>query len=911
MKKILFLLLMSVYSYGQADFPEGIQISGGQPTVTSVNFLTTTDNTISGLQGKIAPVNLPIPYSPSNYSTPTQTIGSHLAGIDTRLGQISSTSAGVTQRVWFTADNTIVNAVTYFASNLTGKGATATGSPPALVLGDNTKAYFTKDVISIAQPSVTIGYAGTYSGNLTVYASPTPVATQQRFTLEIYRTNNLGVPIASGVSGAPTGDLGVTVIAILDSGIINLVAGAITNIPVTGVLTQNIIINTGERLRYHVSAAKIGTGGGSVTFGVYYGTSYNSYYDIPVAITTDAVLNKSNVSPAITNTDALNVLNSKITNASASKGLLIGDSTIAAYLGTNGIDYYLLENSDIQLGSTILNQAVPGHTINQQLAVYNADANKATYDWIIVQVGLNDMVTFGESATTVIARYQNLINTIFSTKKASAKIIVSAMLPCKQRWIDLLGTTDGAAAQAKWEAVNEAIMGGGANPVVNVDFRNNQHVEPLSDGTGNLSVAYNPSNDHIHENNQGRQIIASAFRSILFKGGLFKIKSENSFSKYLMNNGKYTYLKDGIFNIDSYLALGDYSLYIRNKSNGTNQYTQTTYAITKTDNSETQLFSTGVGNYSNGTTLEEKFYLFYNNPAVTSYPLWYTDKNGNFTNRGTFTSNGNIFAPDVEITSNTNDFSTALNLKNNNVGANARVGINMTNASGQATVFYRSASSGTVLFSNAGDWVIDIAGATNGRSKFYASGNVSFGNETDNGIARVQVVGNASGTLAASNSSHFMRKGEHDSDLALKANANNAVLTGNPTAPNQAVGDNDTSIANTAFVVANSRPYKLWVGKVLQSATSAPTAPQIAENTLGGTIVWSYSAVGTYIGTLTGAFDLNKTYFYVTQSSAVSNARFVSLKAGSANTIELVTIDTTGAKADNLADLYLEIRTYP
>lgn len=314
MKKILFLILIliSIASYGQADFPEGVQISGGQPTVSAVNFLTTV-NVSNGLLEKIAPVNLPIPYTPVNYTISNQSIGQHLTGIDTRLGQISSTSAGITQRVYFTADNTTVNSVVYFASSLTGKGSTATGSPPALVLGDNTKSYFTKDIISIAQPTATIGYAGTYSGNLTVSASPTPNLTQQRFTVEIYRTNNLGVPIASGVSGAPTGDLGVTVLAILDSGVLNLTAGAITNVPVSGVLTQNITLNTGERLRYHVSAAKIGTGGGNVTFGVYYGSSYNSYYDVPVAVTTDAVVNKSTVS-GVTSTDALNTLNTLKSN---------------------------------------------------------------------------------------------------------------------------------------------------------------------------------------------------------------------------------------------------------------------------------------------------------------------------------------------------------------------------------------------------------------------------------------------------------------------------------------------------------------------------------------------------------------------------------------------------------------------
>jgi len=351
MKKILFLLLLTVSSYGQTlqnptygnTTTNTLKIKT-PATVSTVNFLST--NEADGSVSKIAPINVNIPYMPVNYSAPTQTIGNHLAGIDTRLGQISSTSAGLTQRVWFTADNTTVTAGTFFASNPLGKGATATGSPSALVLGDNVKAYFNKDLISGAQPSATIGYAGTYSGNLTVSATPTPNATQQRFTLEVYRCNNGGTPIASGVSGAPVGDLGVTVVAILDSGLVNLVAGSISNVSISGTLTQNITINTGERLRYHVSAQKVGVGGGNVTFGVYYGSSYNSYYDVPVAITTDAVLNKSNITPAVTSSDALNTINGAliykrtISQIRALSGTLPSNNFYTTDLGQEGNWYY-------------------------------------------------------------------------------------------------------------------------------------------------------------------------------------------------------------------------------------------------------------------------------------------------------------------------------------------------------------------------------------------------------------------------------------------------------------------------------------------------------------------------------------------------------------------------------------------
>lgn len=198
-------------------------------------------------------------------------------------------------------------------------------------------------------------------------------------------------------------------------------------------------------------------------------------------------------------------------------------------------------------------------------------------------------------------------------------------------------------------------------------------------------------------------------------------------------------------------------------------------------------------------------------------------------------------------------------------------------------------------------------------SNFVETRNVSF-NISTNSVNRFTITGAGDASFTNSltvpngtTSGHAVNK----SQLDLKADIASPALTGNPTAPTPTAGDNDTSIATTAFVVSNSRPYKLWVGKLTQAGTSAPTTASVQENTFGGTIVWSYSATGTYIGTLSAAFDTNKTYFFVTQNSSVSNAAFISLKYGSANTIELVTRDTTGAKADNLATLFLEIRTYP
>lgn len=300
MKKLLFLLFAFVTVTMQAQTANGTETQFEAIQVTSPQIMPTSANVPSigadGTMGKVAGENITTTYVPVNYSPANSTLKAQIGAIDVRLGQIGNTTAGITSRIFFTGDNVTVTAGTFFASNGSGKGTATSGLPTPLVNGDNQKQYFVKDLISIAQPSATTAPPGNYSGQLTVSSTPTPNGTFQRYTIEIYKTNNGGTPIASGITGAPTGNLGVTVVAILDSGQLNLVAGAITNISLNGNLASTLYLATGERLRYHVSAQKIGTGGGNVTMSVLYGSDYNSYYDVTVTQKASTVINDSGIS---------------------------------------------------------------------------------------------------------------------------------------------------------------------------------------------------------------------------------------------------------------------------------------------------------------------------------------------------------------------------------------------------------------------------------------------------------------------------------------------------------------------------------------------------------------------------------------------------------------------------------------
>ena len=98
---------------------------------------------------------------------------------------------------------------------------------------------------------------------------------------------------------------------------------------------------------------------------------------------------------------------------------------------------------------------------------------------------------------------------------------------------------------------------------------------------------------------------------------------------------------------------------------------------------------------------------------------------------------------------------------------------------------------------------------------------------------------------------------------------------------------------------------KKYVALVSQSGSDAPTASEL-ENSLGGTIVWSYISNGHYRGTLTGAFpDVNK--FWATPSAGSNDTVGASIGWNDANSFDLY--ETFGD--DGLINYSIEIRVYP
>ena len=100
----------------------------------------------------------------------------------------------------------------------------------------------------------------------------------------------------------------------------------------------------------------------------------------------------------------------------------------------------------------------------------------------------------------------------------------------------------------------------------------------------------------------------------------------------------------------------------------------------------------------------------------------------------------------------------------------------------------------------------------------------------------------------------------------------------------------------------------VYTALLTQSGTDAPVAT-VLQNTLGGTVVWTYNDVGIYYGTLAGAFDENKTAFFfgpVNSTGGLFQAEVID------NDTIKVDVYFEGTHADEeLNSTAIEIRVYP
>jgi hypothetical protein len=105
--------------------------------------------------------------------------------------------------------------------------------------------------------------------------------------------------------------------------------------------------------------------------------------------------------------------------------------------------------------------------------------------------------------------------------------------------------------------------------------------------------------------------------------------------------------------------------------------------------------------------------------------------------------------------------------------------------------------------------------------------------------------------------------------------------------------------------------YLVYTALLTQTDTDAPVAT-VLENTLGGEVVWTYEAEGTYTATLTGAFTENKTYVYPgSQTQNFPDNYYFGYQIVDEDNITFLSMYSGGNVDYSYSNTAIEIRVYP
>jgi hypothetical protein len=127
------------------------------------------------------------------------------------------------------------------------------------------------------------------------------------------------------------------------------------------------------------------------------------------------------------------------------------------------------------------------------------------------------------------------------------------------------------------------------------------------------------------------------------------------------------------------------------------------------------------------------------------------------------------------------------------------------------------------------------------------------------------------------------------------------------------IAANDRSIPDVATVKQIARPYKVYTALLTQTGTDAPTAT-VLENTLGGTVTWSYDDSGRYLASFGSSLFLSGKTFIVCGSvndGDPNNGSAVVCERVSDTSVKVITTVLNSLSDYALNGTPFEIRIYP
>jgi len=910
-------------------------IVSDRPIVTTSDYIDVTQ--LDGSPAKILGENISLSVIPPvHHFTPvTTSIKGYFQGVDNALGDISATTAGITTRVWFTADQTTITAGTFDLTNGTGKG-TALSHIQSVTNDDNQKKYFTTDLIGIPHPIATIYPAGVYAGNLS--ASTTPNSAQQRFTVELYKCDNGGTPIASGITGAPVGSLGVTVITILDSGLLTLLDGSVTNVPVSGNLASPLSMAVGERVRYHVSAEKVGTAASNITQSVYYGANYNSYLDVTVPLNTSSVQNLSIV-PGATTTNALDNLktglDTKLNKTYVSNSDLADNNS---NITTSTFDSFGFLCQSLTNKIFMFYREATGHVSNDGKIVMrtSTDGGKTFSGTTIIhsEVAGIDCRNVGGGVTPTgriiifFLKVNNVVPTFYSqgtmysdddgvtwsTYTPQAYPVGSTFYSPYGNMLTIangrlllpyyaISPSGGISSMIKFSDDNGVTWGG--DVIVGTDPTNGYNETSFAYLDGGVILAVARRTDQILL----RQFLSTDNgQTWTNQGDIASSNTQNVaawLTSYNEENGeKYVALFSSLRGVGA----GVNGVVARKSaliSSGVSAWLAETRTLLNTSpNADSGYPSVivqrggkkmlGMSYSSTSSTVANyKFWNYTPNavvPAMSGTTNYVQKKTGDASlSNSTIYDNGTDFvgvgaiAPNITaigktltVSTPTTDGISVLELVGNSIVNGTRTGGVYFGNNASPTVFnagmYATREGGSSSFADLHFDIRGVGGYRSNAFRIFNSGGVGIGSAaTDAGNTNLSIAGLA-GT-----------------------------------------GTRQVVASSTGVLSAGTVQPLKYVALLNQSGTSAPTAA-VVENTLGGTLVWTRNSTGNYYATLTGAFpDVNKVICFTGGSiSGVLPLEIVRTQHLNSNTVQIFTQQATdGAFVDgSLVQTTIEIRVY-